>query len=98
MEQFIDSIASWSSVLVPILAVWAIAGLYTQKSGCQCPATQLLYLTVLLFIAGLTIRTVIVDDECLLIHTATLGVMVVSGVMRRTEEVLPEYVGESLSA
>ena len=98
MEQFIDGIASWSSVLVPLLAVWAIAGLYTQKAGCQCAATQILYLAVLLFIAGLTIRTVIVDDECLLIHTSTLGVMVVSGVMRRPEESLVDYVGESLSA
>jgi len=98
LEHFIEGIASWSSVLVPLLAVWAVVGLYTQKAGCQCAATQILYLAVLLFIAGLTIRTVMVDDECLLIHTATLAVMVVSGVMRRPEETLSEYVGESLSA
>ena len=98
LEQFIEGIASWASVLVPLLAVWAIVGLYTQKAGCQCIATQILYFSMLLFVAGLTIRTVMIDDECLLVHTSTLGMMVVSGVMRRPNSVTPDYFGESLSA
>ncbi len=97
MEQFIESIASSSGVLVPLLALWAIVGLYTQRSGCECVATQVLYLSVMLFIAGITIRTVMVDDGCWLVHTASLGVLVVSGVMRRPATATTEFVGESLS-
>lgn len=98
MEQFIESIASSSGILVPLLAVWAIVGLYTQRTGDQCVATQVLYLSVMLFIAGITIRTVMVDDGCWLVHTASLGVLVVSGVMRRPQAVTaPELVSESLS-
>ena len=96
MEQFIESIASSAGILVPLLALWAIIGLYTQRSGGQCVATQVLYLSVMLFIAGITIRTVMVDDGCWLVHTASLGVLVVSGVMRRPEAVATELVRESV--
>ena len=96
MEQFIESIASSSAILVPFLAVWAIVGLHTQPSGGQCVASQVLYLSVMLFIAGITIRTVMVDDGCWLVHTASLGVLVVSGVMRRPEGVATELVSESV--
>ncbi len=96
MEQFIESIASWAGILVPLLAVWAIVGLYTQRSGCQCVATQVFYLSVMVFIAGVTVRTVMVDDGCWLVHTASLGVLVVSGVMRRPEPVATEFFSESL--
>lgn len=96
MEQFIESIASSSGILVPLLAVWAIVGLYTQRSGCQCIATQVLYLSVMLFIAGITIRTVLVDDGCWLVHTASLGALVVSGVMRRPEAASSDLVSESV--
>ncbi|MDX1925358.1 MAG: hypothetical protein SFV81_02495 [Pirellulaceae bacterium] len=96
MEQFIESIASSAGILVPLLTVWAIVGLYTQRSGCQCVATQILYLSVMLFIAGITIRTVMVDDGCWLVHTASLGVLVVSGVMRRPEAANSDLVSESI--
>lgn len=96
MEQFIQSIASWAGILVPLLAVWAIVGLYTQRHGCQCIATQVLYLSVMLFIAGITVRTVMVDDGCWLIHMASLGVISVAGVMRRPESQATKFVSESL--
>lgn len=83
MERLIDVVVFCSSVLVPLLAVWAILGLYTLRSGCQCHVTQFLYFFVLLFVAGLTIRTVLANDNCWLIHTSSLGVMIVAGVLRR---------------
>ncbi len=103
LEQLIEAIVSYASFLVPLLAIWAIAGLYTQQPGCQCIATQVLYLSVLLFIAGITIRTVTNDGEGLLIHTASLGTLVVFGVMRRPDERATEAIpgdsfSESLSA
>ena len=86
MEQLIESVASYSALAVPMLAMWAIACLYTARTGCQCTLTQIAYFVALLAISGLTVRTVLVDDGCWLIHTASLGVMIVSGVMRRPAE------------
>ncbi len=97
MEHLIECVASWANILVPLAAVWAVVGLYTQKTGCQCVATQILFLAILLFVAGITIRTVMLDDESLLVHTSTLGMMIVSGVMRRPHAAAPDYIGESLS-
>lgn len=98
LEQFIEGIASCAGILVPLLAVWAIVSLYTQPTGCQCLATQVLYLSVIVFVAGVTVRTVMVDDGCWLVHTASLGVLVVFGVMRRPEPMTSDLVRDSLSA
>ena len=86
MERLIESAAFCSVLVVPLLAMWAIAGLYIMRSGCQCMLTQIIYFMALLAIAGLTVRTVMANDGCWLIHTSTLGVMIVFGVMRRPAE------------
>jgi hypothetical protein len=83
MESVVASVVCCSGLLVPMLAVWAIAALYTQCSGSECCVTQYLFFGALLFIAGMTVRTVTTDDGCWLIHTTSLGAMIVAGVMRR---------------
>ncbi len=83
MEHLIDVVVSSSSLIVPILAAWAVIGLYTQPAGCQCPLTQLLYFVVLILIAVLTVRTVATDANCWIVHTASLGMMIVAGAMRK---------------
>lgn len=83
MDKLIEIILMSSGLLVPVLVVWAISGLYSLRSGCRCPLTEILYFAVMLFVAGLTVRTVLNNDCCWLIHTASLGVMIVAGVMRR---------------
>ena len=86
MERLIETVVLCSGLLVPLMAVWAIACLYCARNGGQCYATQIVYFSTLLTIAGLTVRTVMADDCCWLIHTASLGVMIVVGVMRRPSE------------
>ena len=86
MERLIDCLVFCSGFTVPLLALWAIACLYTLRSGIQCYASQIIYFATLLMISGLTVRTVMADDGCWLAHTASLGVMVVFGVMRRPGE------------
>lgn len=86
MERLLECALHYSNFIVPILALWAIACLYTVRSGQQCRTSQVVFFTTLLAISGLTVRTVMADDCCWLIHTASLGVMVVSGVMRRPGE------------
>ncbi|QDV27075.1 hypothetical protein Q31a_54560 [Aureliella helgolandensis] len=84
MERLVEAILFSSAMLVPLMTVWAIFGLYTVKSGCQCPLTEMLYFAVMLFVAGFTVRTVMTDDSgCWLMHTASLGVMIVAGVLRK---------------
>lgn len=86
MERLTECIVFCSGFIVPILALWAVACLYTRRSGIQCYASQIIYFATLLMISGLTIRTVMVDDCCWLVHMGSLGVMIVSGVMRRPSE------------
>lgn len=86
MERLIESAALCSSLAVPLLALWSVACLYTLGVGRHAVATQLIFFLVLLAVAGLTIRTVMANDGCWLIHTSTLGVMIVSGVMRKPSD------------
>jgi hypothetical protein len=91
MERLIECLVLGSGMIVPALSIWAIACLYISKNGCQCRLANLVYFGVLLMVAGLTVRTVLVDDSCWLIHTATLGMLVVFGVMRRPNEEIVEF-------
>jgi hypothetical protein len=83
MEPVISSIVNFSALIVPVIALWAIAALYMQRDDVECALTQLLYFGTLLLIAFVTLRTMSTNDGCWLIHTATLGVTIVAGVMRR---------------
>ncbi|MEZ6135913.1 MAG: hypothetical protein R3C53_13480 [Pirellulaceae bacterium] len=83
MQPFIEYFVLAAVLVVPLLALWAIAGLYSTRAGSPCHVTQVFYLATLLMIAGLTVRTVMANDSCWLIHTASLGIMIVFGVMRR---------------
>jgi hypothetical protein len=89
MDRAVESIASFPSLLVPMLVLWAIVGLYSLRSGAQCTATQVLYFAILLFVSLVTVRTVVADDGYWLPHTASLGTLIVAGVMRRPETASP---------
>jgi hypothetical protein len=95
MERVIEGVVDYAGFIVPLLALWAIAALYSLRTGCQCIATQLLFFSVMLLISGITVRTVMSDDGCWLVHTASLGMMVVAGVMRRPEVESPEFATDS---
>lgn len=83
MEMTLESVSYIAALLVPAIALWAIVCLYTQASGCKCHVTEVGFFAALLLIAAITVRTVLVDDGCWLIHTSSLGVMIVAGVMRK---------------
>ena len=92
MEPVIDAVASCSSLMVPVMALWAIVALYLQRDDCECTTTQLLYFGTMLLIAFITVRTMATNDSCWLIHTATLGITVVAGAMRRPAGVAAHIV------
>ena len=96
MERWVECIHCYAGLLVPLLALWAISCLYAARSGCQCHATQIIYLATMLVVAGLTVRTVTANDGCWLVHTASLGVLIVVGVMKRPAEETTAFAGESI--
>ncbi|MCR9296152.1 MAG: hypothetical protein NXI32_25845 [bacterium] len=86
MESLIGWIGNYSSILVPLCAVWAVACLYSLEAGRTCRVTEGLFFVALLLVAGCTVRTVLINDGCWLVNTASLGCLVVAGVMRRPED------------
>lgn len=88
IETLIHSLQAASGFLVPALAFWSIACLYTIRSGCRCTASECVFFGVLLLVAGATIRTVVACDNNWLLHTSSLGVMIVAGSMKRPSECL----------
>ena len=92
MELVFLNAASLAHFVVPLLALWAIVGLYTMKADSGCWVTQAGFFLAMLIIACLTVRTVVCDHGCWLIHTSSLGMMIVAGVMRRP----PEYADQKL--
>lgn len=92
MEQIIESMGLCSGILVPLLACWAVASLYSLKSGTSCNITECAFFLSLLLIAGFTVRTVVADDGCWLIHTTSLGAMIIAGVLRRPGDAVDALV------
>ena len=83
MEEWIASIDACSGLLVPILTAWAIGCVrITREDGMG--VCELIYFATLLLVAVLTVRTVVADDLCWLIHTASLGSLIVAGAMPRS--------------
>lgn len=86
MEHLISGIVLGSGFVAPLLALWATVCLYTVRDGCRCTVTQIVFFATMIVIAGLTVRTVVVDDCSWLSHSASLGGMIVFGVMRKPAE------------
>ncbi len=83
MERLIEIIVLCSGLTAPMLTILATASLYTRPEGCECPVAQLLFFFALLFVSGLTIRCVMLDDGAWLTQAASLGVLIVAGVLRK---------------
>ena len=94
MERLIELIGDYSDVMSPAVAIWSISLLYLQPKDADRQVSQLLFFGSMLLIAGLTVRTTMMNPERWLIHAASLGCLIVSGVMRRpsaTESILSGY-------
>ncbi|MCC6508804.1 MAG: hypothetical protein IT423_06835 [Pirellulaceae bacterium] len=75
----------WTTLLVPALAIWAIVGINAYRSSALRPVVDTLYFLVMILIGVLTWRTMSNNDAFWLIHTASLGIMIVFGVLPRRE-------------
>lgn len=83
MELLIATVVGYSGILAPVLATWATANLYLQPQESDCGYCQTAYFGAMLFIGFLTVRTMLMHDECWLINAASLGVLIVGGALKR---------------
>ncbi len=81
MQVFVD----WTTLLVPAIATWAILGIHVYRCEHYRSIVDTLYFLAMILIAGLTWRTMNANESCWLIHTASLGIMIVAGVMPRKD-------------
>jgi hypothetical protein len=78
--------------MVPALALWAVIGVQVFKEEAQRAAVDGLYFLAILLVGAMTWRTMSLNDPYWLIHTASLGMMIVAGVLPRrssAEESVP---------
>lgn len=75
----------WTSYLVPALAAWAIVGINLYRGTSLRPLVDSLYYFAMVLIGVLTWRTMSCNDACWLIHTASLGILIVFGVLPRRD-------------
>ncbi len=86
MGQWLQNVqftVSWSLPLLALILVWLCR--YSHDQVAKVVSERLFY-AVLLFLAGITLRTVAVNDPAWLLHTTSLGVMVVGGIVPFTLE------------
>lgn len=88
MEHLVELLAGCAGFLVPAVAIWATACLYTMQAGSRCPVTECVFFVALLAISCVTIRTVMANDYYWLLHTSSLGAMIVAGVLKKPRTVI----------
>lgn len=85
--EWIEQTADFFAWVVPISA---ILGLWfarlTEDAVLRCFA-QRLYFALLLLVSGATLRTILCDDSCWLLHTFSLGAMTVGAILPAIFEV-----------
>ena len=81
MANAIEALCSWFPYLVPLVA---LLGLWIARcsSNKQLRAlTERCFFALLLVVGGGTLRTMVADDHCWLLHTASFAVMVVGAIV-----------------
>lgn len=92
MQVFVD----WTALMVPALALWAVIGIHAYRSEGFALLVDVFYFLVMVLIAALTWRTMSGNDSCWLIHTASLGTMIIGGVLpkRDSSEEAANLIGQ----
>lgn len=83
MEFAISFVAEYSGVLAPAIAFWAALMLHLQPKDCNSGMIQTHFFFSLLVVAVLTVRATTNHDPMWLANAASLGVLIVAGVLKR---------------
>ncbi len=92
MEYVIELAAEYSGAIAPGLAVWATLLLHMQPKDKCCSVSQVWYFVSLLFVSVLTVRATMSHDPMWLANAASLGVLIVSGVLKRPVDEMDSLV------
>jgi hypothetical protein len=79
--EWIEFLADNFVWLVPILAVGGLWLARSAMSDLERVWAERTYFAFLLIVACGTLRTILVDDPGWLLHTASLGLMIVGGIL-----------------
>lgn len=81
MVTSIDALVSWFPYLVPMIA---LLGLWIARCSSaphvRCIAERAFF-ALLIVVAGGTLRTMMADDHCWLLHTLSFAIMVVGAIV-----------------
>lgn len=84
---------SWALPLLALILLWLCR--FSHDAVAKLVSERLFY-AVLLFLAGVTLRTIAINDPAWLLHTTALGVMVVGGIIPFTLEPASESTDEAM--
>lgn len=95
MNYCVELAAEYSTIVAPGLSIWAGLLLHMQPRNCNCSVVQGLYFFSLLFVSVLTIRATMNHDTGWLVNAASLGILIVLGVLKRPVADLDSWVVNS---
>ena len=73
----LNLLAPWVIPAIAILSLWLARG--SEDANFRRHAERLFF-TAFLIVAGATLRTLLANDGCWLVHTASLAVMIVGAI------------------
>ena len=86
MGNWIDAIefnAAWFFPIVSLVGLWLCRLSPDELLGVW---SERIFFAMLLLFAGITLRTIAGNEQAWLLHTASLGIMIVGGVIPSTPE------------
>jgi hypothetical protein len=86
-----DSISSFFPMAVPLVAIVTLWLARSSENSHWQKFAETTYIAALLVVAWGTLRTILCNDSCWLMHTGSMGVMVVGGIFpfQQTNAVQP---------
>jgi hypothetical protein len=92
MAEIIDRCGTLFPLTIPIIAVIGLWIARLANNDDMRSHAERLFFVAFVIVAGGTLRTMVADDPCWLIHTTSLGVMIVGAVIPATEAPIVEEI------
>lgn len=97
MEFTVDLVAEYAGWVAPAIALWAGLLLHMQPKDTNNPVVQSLFFLTLILVSILTVRATTSHDPMWLANAASLGSLIVIGVLKRPSEHMDSVLLQSES-
>jgi hypothetical protein len=84
IPYWFESFANWFPWIVPILAVGSLWVARLSEDPTLRTIAERCFYTAMILAACVTLRTILADDGCWLLHTGSLCVMVIGAIFPQT--------------